>query len=98
MAPTNDWVDLKSWSSVEIIEVVVSVGLCKGPNTHHVVGIGRFEKGLNTKNSMRRSGSEQVCCSRTVMIEKVVVVIVNNWYKKLVCSGFQDERSTSAFF
>ena len=34
------------------MDIVVGVGLCKGPNTQHVVGIGCFEKGPNTKNSM----------------------------------------------
>ena len=42
----------------------VGVGLCKGPNTQHVVGIGCFEKGPNTK--IERNWREIVVCSRIV--------------------------------
>ena len=46
---------IESLAVVEIVEVIVfGVGLCKGPNTQHVVGIGCFEKGPNTKISISR--------------------------------------------
>ena len=51
--PTNVWVELEKLVGVVIVKVVIGVGLCKGPNTQHVVGIGCFEKGPNTKNSIK---------------------------------------------
>ena len=42
------WI-LNFWVVVEVVViVVVGVGLCKGPNNQHVVGIGCFQKGPNT--------------------------------------------------
>ena len=61
VAPTNvRWIlnfgQLSKWLFV----TVVGVRLCKGPNTQHVVGIGCFEKGPNTKQYQYKMGGEQV--------------------------------------
>ena len=46
----------------KLVQVVVGVGLCKGPNTQHIVGIGCFEKGPNTQQYIVESkiGGEQI--------------------------------------